>query len=266
MFLKILINKIFKLIGNYEIRKILPKEFSDLKSRDLETAYKILNLISNKINKKDYSNYKDFYNYCLKEKEASNSQSFQDLFVCWRLENKKKGVFVEFGADDGILNSNTLLLEKKYNWEGLLVEPNPYIQKNLKNNRECDIENLIISNKSYEVIKFESRADRQQSEIYKGGSILSNSEIFEIKTITLNNLLEKYKIKQGFEFLSIDVEGNEIEVLEGFNLNYWKPKIVIIEHNFNPFNMKKITKYFEECGYKKELEIFSFNDFWFVSE
>ena len=262
--IKKLINKILKNLGNYEIRKIIPKEFSDLKSRDLETAMKICNLLQRNIKKKDFKKHKEFFEYCQREKDFSFSQSFQDLFVCWKLEHKKEGIFVEFGADDGILNSNSLLLEKKYDWNGILVEPNPIIQKTLNKNRNCTIENYIISNKSNNIYKFESKIDRQQSEIYKGGGITPNSEIFDIKTITLNNLLEKSNIKKGFDFLSIDVEGNESAVLEGFDIDYWRPKIVVIEHNFNIDNMNLISNFFLEKGYKKELEFFSFNDFWFV--
>ena len=264
MFKKI-INKILKYIGNYEIRKIIPKEFSDLKLRDLETSYKILNLLRNTIEEKEYEKYYEFYQFCLESKEDSNSQSFQDLFICWKLKNKREGIFVEFGADDGILNSNSLLLEKKFDWSGLLVEPNPSIQKVLRKNRTCIIENYIISSKSNKEIKFESRKDRQQSEVYKGGNILSNSKIFKIESITLNDLLEKNKIKKGFELLSIDVEGNELEVLKGFDLKYWKPKIIIIEHNYDNNKMREITKIFEEKGYKKDLELFSFHDFWFTN-
>ena len=74
------------------------------------------------------------------------------------------------------------MLEKKYDWSGLLVEPNPTIQKVLRNNRSCDIENYIISSKSNIEIKFESRKDSQQSEEYKTGNILHNSKIFNIET------------------------------------------------------------------------------------
>lgn len=264
MFKKI-INKILKYLGGYEIRKIIPKEFSDLKHRDLKTAFNILNLLRNSIEEKEYKKYFEFYQFCLERKQDSKSQTFQDLFVCWKLKNRREGIFVEFGADDGILNSNSFLLEKKYDWSGLLVEPNPTIQKVLRNNRSCNIENYIVSSKSNKNIKFESRKDRQQSEVYKVGNKLYNSKIFNIETIKLDDLLEKNKIKKGFDFLSIDVEGNELEVLKGFNLKYWKPKIIIIEHNFNKYKMRKITKIIEEQGYKKELPIFSFHDFWFTS-
>tara|TARA_B100000989_G_scaffold278203_1_gene239763 strand:+ start:11606 stop:12403 length:798 start_codon:yes stop_codon:yes gene_type:complete len=263
--IKKIINKILKYIGDYEIRKIIPKEFSDLKLRDLETAYKILNLLRTSIEVKEYKKYYEFYKFCIERREESNSQNFQDLFICWKLKNQRHGVFVEFGADDGILNSNSFLLEKKFGWSGLLVEPNPYIQKVLRKNRACNIANYIISSKSNKGIKFESRKDRQQSEVYKGGNILSNSKIFKIESITLNDLLEKNKIKKAFELLSIDVEGNELEVLKGFDLKYWEPMMIIIEHNYDKDKMRKITKIFEERGYKKELELFSFHDFWFTN-
>ena len=51
------------------------------------------------------------------------SQNLQDLIVLDLFGFKKKGVFIEAGACDGILNSNTFLLEKNYEWTGLLVEP-----------------------------------------------------------------------------------------------------------------------------------------------
>ena len=92
-----------------------------------------------------------------------------------------------------------------------------------------------------------------------------NAKIFRATSITLNDLLKKYKINRGFELLSIDVEGNELDVLKGFDIEYWKPKIIIIEHNYENDKMRKISKIFEEKGYKKELEHFSFHDFWFTN-
>ena len=192
-------------------------------------------------------------------------QCFQDLFVCWKLKKKEKGVFVEFGADNGVLNSNSYLLEKKYNWNGILIEPNPTILKELKRNRNCKINNYIITDKTNEIIKFECMKDRQHSRIHKKSkSQNKNSKIFSVNTITLDDLLLKNKINIGFDFLSIDVEGNEIEVLKGFDIKYWHPKIVVIEHNYKKDIMKFISEYFIKSGYKKELNLFSFNDFWFT--
>ena len=55
--------------------------------------------------------------------ESSNSQLYQDIFVLNELNFIRNGFFVEFGALDGIKNSNTFLLESKYGWTGILAEP-----------------------------------------------------------------------------------------------------------------------------------------------
>ena len=60
----------------------------------------------------------------------SQSQILQDLFVLICLNQKKRGYFVEVGVGDGKYLSNTYLLEKFYGWEGVLAEPNNYLQKN----------------------------------------------------------------------------------------------------------------------------------------
>ena len=264
--IKELINKVLKNIGNYEIRKIIPDEFKDLKKRDLKLAYRFINFSEITKDNNTLEEYKNFYNFCISNNKNTSSQSYQDLFVIWKLRNKSKGFFVEFGADNGILNSNSYLLEKQFSWEGILVEANPLINSDLKKNRACKIRNYAMTNRSNEVINFEIRKDRQHSRILKNkNNKCKNSKIIQVTTITLNDLLEKYKIKRGFELLSIDIEGNELDVLKGFDIKYWKPKIIIIEHNYENDKMRKITQIFEEKGYKKELELFSFHDFWFTS-
>ena len=56
-----------------------------------------------------------------------------------------------------------------------------------------------------------------------------NYEVRKVKANTLNNILQKYKISKNFEFLNIDVEGHELEVLKGLNLKKFRPKLIAIE-------------------------------------
>ena len=59
----------------------------------------------------------------LKHIVKSKSKEQQDFFVLSTLGLKKNGVFVEFGGLDGLKGSNTYLLEKEFEWEGLIIEP-----------------------------------------------------------------------------------------------------------------------------------------------
>ena len=83
-FIKELINKILKTFGNYEIRKIIPDEFKDLKKRDLKLAFKFINFSQIIKDNNTLEEYKEFYNFCVFNKNTF-SQCYQDLFVCWKL-------------------------------------------------------------------------------------------------------------------------------------------------------------------------------------
>ena len=65
-----------------------------------------------------------FLAYSFLNRHESKSQILQDLWVSYELGEKQDGFFVEFGATNGLANSNTWLLEKKYGWKGILAEPN----------------------------------------------------------------------------------------------------------------------------------------------
>jgi len=65
----------------------------------------------------------DVLEFLLINREKSSAQLLQDLFVIYFSKGKKSGYFVEFGATDGISNSNTHLLEKALEWQGILAEP-----------------------------------------------------------------------------------------------------------------------------------------------
>ena len=66
----------------------------------------------------------------------THSQAGQDLWVLETLKNKKNGFFLDIGAYDGLKYSNSYLLEKNFNWNGLMVEAHPCNYNSLKNNRK----------------------------------------------------------------------------------------------------------------------------------
>src|ERR1700712_647598 len=95
-----------------------------------------------------------FLNYSFCMRSRSRSQILQDLWVCFELNGKKGGFFVEFGATNGLLNSNTWLLETAFDWNGILAEPNPFWHAELAVNRRVAIEHKCVSSISGSNVAF----------------------------------------------------------------------------------------------------------------
>ena len=190
----------------------------------------------------------------------TKSQLFQEIFVLNKLNFKKKGFFVEFGACDGIYYSNTFLLEKKYKWEGILAEPNNIWKHNLLLNRSCKISHDCVSNETGKKIDFYEQEDLGLSGTIRKEKFLKT---YKVRTISLNDLLHKYQAPKNFDYLSIDTEGTEYEILKSLDFSKFKPKVITCEHNFND-NRNLIKEFLFGKGY----EIFAgqntkFDDWYF---
>lgn len=214
----------------------------------------------------------DFFSFCNKYKNQSNSQFLQDLFVLYFLNIKRNGFFVEFGACDGIDLSNTLILEKKLNWNGILAEPDKYYFESLQKNRNCLTSNLIVFNKSdlvkqfthvYNDPKLSTISDYINNDSHK--SIRSVGEVFDVRTITLDNLLDSLNAPNVIDFISIDTEGSELEIIEAFSFSR-KVLLWTIEHNHNQKARNRLQEIFKKRGFKRVLEGFSECDDWYVEE
>mgnify|MGYP000284675222 FL=1 len=148
--------------------------------------------------------------------ELSNSQLRQDLFVLGVLGCKRNGFYVEFGATDGISLSNTYLLEKEFDWHGILAEPAREWRNDLMINRpnsiithDCvwtssgtKIDFLQTKEKEFSTIAKFSRSDVHHSVRQSGNK-------YQVDTISLLDLLRKYDAPRIIDFLSIDTEGSE---------------------------------------------------------
>jgi FkbM family methyltransferase len=201
----------------------------------------------------------------------SKSQLRQDLFVLSEGEYRKRGgFFVEFGATNGIDLSNTYLLETEFSWTGILAEPARTWQKDLKANRptasietQCvwkDSNSTLIFNET-EVLEFstiESFSDKDSQR----NSRLSGKK-YETQIISLNDLLIKHQAPKYIDYLSIDTEGSEYEILNAFNFNEFSFGIITVEHNYTQ-NRELIFDLLTRHGYKRKYENFSEFDDWYV--
>ena len=87
---------------------------------------------------------------------------------------------------------------------------------------------------------------------------------YQVETISLIDLLNQYNAPTNFEFLSIDTEGNEYEIIKSFDFDQFTPKVILIEYNNNKKQKKLITDLITKNGYLTIAENESDQDLWFV--
>ena len=209
-----------------------------------------------------FSTKKKFYKFLISNFYSSYSQIYQDLVVLYYLESKKNGSFIEIGGGDGVIISNTYLLEKKYKWKGIICEPNSRLKANIKLKRNAKHEERPITNKSYEKINFHENVDPYQSSIFNERN---SSNIRTTKSISLNHLLEENKLSK-VDYISIDTEGNEYDILSEFKFKKYDIKIFTIEHNYNKNKRKKIINIMKKNNYIRVHKNLSYMDDWFIKE
>lgn len=217
--------------------------------------------------------YKDkeqaFLAYVIKNFNISKAQIFQDLFVLFMTNEKREGYFVEFGATNGISLSNSYLLEKAFGWNGILAEPARCWHAELRANRNCKIDTNCVWSKGGERLEFNEALVHELSTIseFSGcdGHFMDRQkgEVYLVETISLNELLEKYKAPQNIDYLSVDTEGSEFTILSNFDFSKHNVRIITVEHNFTA-TRQNIHDLLKINGYKRVFENFSKMDDWYI--
>jgi len=188
----------------------------------------------------------------------------QDKFLeDYVFKGLKNGVFVDVGAHDGISINNTLYFEETNHWKGINVEPIPEVYNQLIKNRptsinlNCAVSNTnskadFILNRGYtEMLSgltetFDPRhKDRLKNEIIKHGG---TTQIVLVDTKRLETIFDEHNIK-NINYLSIDVEGAEFEVIKSINFNKVFIDVIGFENNY-PDASAIIIEYLTHNGYK----------------
>ena len=143
-------------------------------------------------------------------------------------------------------------MENKLGWDGILAEPAKIWHENLKSNRSCNIDTSCVAKESGLIYTFLEVKDDSSlctpsisgvEEFADNGDWASdlrknNSIKYEVETISLEDLLNKYKAPKEIEFLSIDTEGSEFEILKGYDFSKRKINKICVEHNYVKKNRK----------------------------
>lgn len=211
-----------------------------------------------------------FLAFCLQHSAKSKAQIMQDLYVLFRLP-KTNGFFVEFGASDGITINNTYLLENTMSWSGVVAEPFPVWHAALLANRKCKVETRCVWNKTGEELDFVACAETPElatlnrflhADLHDTKRSI-NSSICQVKTISLNDLLAESDAPKHFDYLSVDTEGSEFDILQSLDTARWLPRIITVEHNYVAEARNRVNQLLTGWGYVRELEAFSQFDDWY---
>ena len=175
---------------------------------------------------------------------AYKSQALQDLFLDrWLFRDMEGGLFVDIGAHDGVTFSNTWFFEKHRKWTGVCVEPNPAVFKRLMANRMCTTLNCCVSDIAGEVRfqkitgysemlsgivdKYEAEhVQRIRDELQDHGG---SSEMISVTARTFADIATERELFD-INYLSIDTEGGEFEILRSIDFTKFFVHVVSAEY------------------------------------
>ena len=200
-----------------------------------------------KILNKIYLNLQNFYKKIILQ-DKYYSFSGIDIVLKKIFYQQEKGFYIDVGCQNPIKNNNTYLLYKK-GWEGInidLDEDNINLFNSARPN-DSNFNKAVSSDvKDVELYFYHKKSpintiDKKTSEFQKA----KVTSVKKITTDTLNNIISNTKYKsQIFDLLSIDVEGHELEVLKGFDLNKYSPKVIVVEYldlNVSKLEIKNLS-------------------------
>lgn len=195
------------------------------------------------------------------------TQLNQDIYA-FLVNRFNPGYFLEIGANDGFTLSNTHYLEKCFGWMGLLVEANPKFRESLQQ-RSSNSVIAAIANEERDYLFCDAG-------LYGGlldsldathMNITRDSVTITVRGTTLKNVLSEHSAPSVINFVSIDVEGAEVPIVEQLcQLTDYRFTCGCIEHNNRLDDYCRMTRLLEQAGYRITWNGRTSHDLFFVDE
>jgi len=171
----------------------------------------------------------------------ARAQYGEDVILAEMFGPGYEGVYAEVGAHDGLRNSNTYMFEQS-GWTGVLVEPDPETARICAGNRPGStvVQAAAVSPGLPSTVTFQrselsdhssltlDRRHRKKLQTLTGDAA---TEQIEVPAKTVTQILDEAGIDR-IDFMTVDVEGHEQGVLEGFDMDRWRPAVIIVERNY----------------------------------
>jgi hypothetical protein len=199
-----------------------------------------------------------------------SKHSEQHLWILSTTKFLHNGYYVEMGAVDGIYRSNTYILEKDYGWQGILVEPDVRFTAELQKNRpnsKIDF-NCVWSTSGKTKMFYQSPSLKDSRSTVEDFATIGRAKRkswrkYTVNTISLLDLLKQHNAPTHIDYLSLDTEGSELEILQGFDFTQYEFGCITVEHNQRPDYREQIRLLLNSNGYytpKKCENLFLWDD------
>jgi FkbM family methyltransferase len=180
----------------------------------------------------------------------STSQFGQDTHVLHTIyKSKLTGYFVEIGAYNGIESSNTYILEQ-LGWNGVCVECNPKFYNELIKNRNSKNFPYAVYTTDGDTMDFYDSGGYAGLVKTNNHAHIINDPIIKVQTKTLPSILKEANAPNFIEYLSLDTEGSEFDILSTHDFETYKFGYICVEHNRVEPNRSNIRRLLESKGYR----------------
>lgn len=194
---------------------------------------------------KTFQDFTVFFNYHVR---ASNSRHLTDLVAAFFMGSNKR--FLEVGAHHPVIGSDTYLLEKKFNWTGVQIEPNHKMAELLRRYRNSEVMNFALTSDKSKRLRLDSNSGKIHK--FKGERVDS-----------LN--LEELIILKGhfFDAMFIDIEGGEYDIINDSKFNSFNFEFMSVERIWN---YRKVESRLTSLGYKNFWKSISGYESWWLRD
>ena len=186
------------------------------------------------------------------KKWYSPSLSGLDAFVMAHVTEDTPWFFFEAGANDGLSQSNSFVLETVYHWDGILVEPINKKYNLCRELRRAKALNTALVGDSNQTTVLGSFSDEMPGSSLMAGCtdlhLDNQAYLSEVPAMTIDSILDQCKPPNGVGIMFLDVEGFENEVIKGLSLESHRPEIICIE--IAKHNIAEVTSYFKNKNYE----------------
>tara|TARA_Y100000590_G_scaffold368256_1_gene428810 strand:+ start:1930 stop:2577 length:648 start_codon:yes stop_codon:yes gene_type:complete len=173
-------------------------------------------------------------------------------------DHKENGFFIELGANNGLFQSNTAYFEKVRKWKGILIEPSVVGYNQCIVNRPASIcLNCACVSSSYEKEFVWGDFGDNHAMGSIEGKRLKRDTLVKVPSKTLEQILDDLDQTPSIDLLSLDTEGTELDILEGLNLDKYRPYYILVEI-YNKDELE-ITNYLKNKNYELHSNFTNYN-------